>query len=242
MSKMLLSDLVPLVERCQIDEWLKTIDQWKQEHPLYYNEKDDIIMPQELIKAVSDITEGKAIVTTDVGQHQMWTAQWYKFSEPRSHITSGGLGTMGFGFPAAIGAALGRPDRTIVSITGDGGFQMTSMELATAVHYKIPIKIVLMNNGYLGMVRQWQEMFFGKRYSHSELESSNPDFVKMAECYGAIGYRAKNKEELNGALQKMMEEKELPVLVDVWVEREENVFPMVPAGAAIYEMVEGDNK
>lgn len=240
--KHVLRDLVPHVTACDSGEWLQTIDRWKIEHPLRYKKKAGAIMPQELIEAVSRITNGEAIVTTDVGQHQMWTAQWYKFSRPRSHLSSGGLGTMGYGFPAALGAAIGVPDRTVVAITGDGGFQMTAMELATAVHYRVPVKIVLMNNGYLGMVRQWQEIFYGGRYSHSELASSNPDFVKMAECYGAIGYRAKTRAELDVALARMMEEKELPVLVDVWVDPEENVYPMVPAGAAIFEMIEGDKE
>jgi acetolactate synthase-1/2/3 large subunit len=237
--KNVLADLAPLVSQCDSDEWLKTIDKWKQEHPLRYEKRGDQIMPQELIEAVSKVTKGQAIVATDVGQHQMWTAQWYKFTEPRSHITSGGLGTMGFGFPAALGAAIGNPGRTVVAITGDGGFQMTATELTTAVRYKVPVKIVILNNGYLGMVRQWQELFYGGRYSHSELGSSNPDFVKMAECHGAIGYRAKTHAELDLALRKMMEEKELPVLVDVHVAPDENVYPMVPAGAAIFEMVEG---
>jgi acetolactate synthase-1/2/3 large subunit len=237
--KYVLRDLVPLVSRCDSEEWLTTIAKWKQEHPLQFEKRDRVIMPQELIAAVSKATNGEAIVTTDVGQHQMWTAQWYKFNEPRSHITSGGLGTMGFGFPAALGAAIGRPDRTVVAITGDGGFQMTAMELATAVHYQVPVKIVIMNNGYLGMVRQWQEIFYGGRYSHSELAGSNPDFVKMAESYGAIGYRAKSRAELDEALTKMLAEKTLPVVVDVWVAPEENVYPMVPAGAAIFEMIEG---
>ncbi|MGH7495541.1 MAG: biosynthetic-type acetolactate synthase large subunit [bacterium] len=240
--KHVLRDLVPHVTACDSSAWLQTIDNWKTEHPLRYKKKEGTIMPQELIEAVSRVTNGEAIVTTDVGQHQMWAAQWYKFSQPRSHLSSGGLGTMGYGFPAALGAAIGMPGRTVVSITGDGGFQMTAMELATAVYYKVPVKIVLMNNGYLGMVRQWQEIFYGGRYSHSELASSNPDFVKMAECYGAIGYRAKTRDELEVALAKMMAEKELPVLVDVWVDQKENVYPMVPAGAAIFEMIEGDKE
>ncbi len=240
--KHVLRDLVPHVTACDSSAWLQTIDNWKTEHPLRYKKKEGTIMPQELIEAVSRVTNGEAIVTTDVGQHQMWAAQWYKFSQPRSHLSSGGLGTMGYGFPAALGAAIGMPGRTVVSITGDGGFQMTAMELATAVYYKVPVKIVLMNNGYLGMVRQWQEIFYGGRYSHSELASSNPDFVKMAECYGAIGYRAKTRDELEVALAKMMAEKELPVLVDVWVDQKENVYPMVPAGAAIFEMIECDKE
>ena len=240
--KHVLSDLIPHVNACDSKSWLAEIKKWKADHPLRYETNGPILKPQQVIQAVSEVTKGQAIVASDVGQHQMWTAQYYQFSEPRSHLSSGGLGTMGYGFPAAMGAAVGRPDRTAVAIVGDGGFQMTAMELATAVHYKIPVKIVILNNGYLGMVRQWQELFFEKRYSHSDLDASNPDFVKMAECYGAIGYRVHNSAELDEALKKMMAEQELPVLVDAIVDREENVYPMVPAGAAIYEMIEEDAK
>ena len=240
--KHVLSDLIPHVNACDSKSWLAEIKKWKADHPLRYETNGPILKPQQVIQAVSEVTKGQAIVASDVGQHQMWTAQYYQFSEPRSHLSSGGLGTMGYGFPAAMGAAVGRPDRTAVAIVGDGGFQMTAMELATAVHYKIPVKLGILNNGYLGMVRQWQELFFEKRYSHSDLDASNPDFVKMAECYGAIGYRAHNSAELDEALKKMMAEQELPVLVDAIVDREENVYPMVPAGAAIYEMIEEDAK
>ena len=236
--KQVLRDLIPLVQRCDSEEWLKTLARWKKEHPLRYRKSGSRLKPQEVIEAVSEVTRGEAIITTDVGQHQMWAAQYYTFTQPRSHITSGGLGTMGFGFPAALGAKLGCPDRTVVAITGDGGFQMTAMELATAVQYDIPVKVVILNNGYLGMVRQWQELFFEKRYSHSDLQSSNPDFVHLAEAYGALGYRVETRKQLMAALKAMMHEEHLPVVLDVQVEREENVYPMVPAGAAIYEMIE----
>ncbi len=236
--KQVLRDLIPLVQRCDSEEWLKTLARWKKEHPLRYRKSGSRLKPQEVIEAVSEVTRGEAIITTDVGQHQMWAAQYYTFTQPRSHITSGGLGTMGFGFPAALGAKLGCPDRTVVAITGDGGFQMTAMELATAVQYDIPVKVVILNNGYLGMVRQWQELFFEKRYSHSDLHSSNPDFVHLAEAYGALGYRVETRKQLMAALKAMMHEEHLPVVLDVQVEREENVYPMVPAGAAIYEMIE----
>jgi acetolactate synthase-1/2/3 large subunit len=238
--KQVLKDLLSVASRCESDEWLETIKSWKQEHPLKYKEDKKSLKPQRVIQEISQVTKGEAVIVTDVGQHQMWTAQYYKFKYPRSFISSGGLGTMGYGLPAGVGAALGKPERTVVSIIGDGGFQMTPMELATAVKYKVPLKIVVMNNGYLGMVRQWQELFYGGRYSHSELGTSNPNFVKLAEAYGAVGYRATNKKELTEALSKMMDENEKPALLDVVVESEENVYPMVPAGAAIYEMVEGE--
>ena len=238
--KQVLRDLLPLVQACDSAKWLQTIARWKKEHPLRYDKRGDAIKPQEVIEAISRLTRGEAIITTDVGQHQMWTAQWYQFTRPRSHLSSGGLGTMGYGFPAALGAAIGCPDRTVIAITGDGGFQMTAMELATAVNYRVPVKVVILNNGYLGMVRQWQELFFERRYAHSELDSSNPDFVELARSYGAVGYRVEDRRELETALKAMLEETERPVVLDVRVAREENVYPMVPAGAAIYEMIEGD--
>jgi acetolactate synthase-1/2/3 large subunit len=238
--KEVLKDMIPLVKRLDSDTWLGTIADWKEKHALKYEKNSEFLKPQQVIQMVSKFTKGEAIVATDVGQHQMWTAQWYQFTKPRSHITSGGLGTMGFGFPAAVGAAIGNPDRIIVAITGDGGFQMTSMELATAVKNKIPIKIVILNNGYLGMVRQWQELFFGGRYSHSELGNSNPDFVKLAQSYGAVAFHATNALEFEETFKKMMQENELPSLVNVIVDREENVYPMVPAGAALHEMIEGE--
>lgn len=238
--KYVLPELERVARKPSIDGWWKTINQWKKDHPLKVPESKDIIMPQHMIKMISEVTKGDAIVVTDVGQHQMWAAQLYNFNHPRSFITSGGLGTMGYGFPAAMGAAIAKPDRTVVCITGDGGFQMTAFELATAVENKVPVKIAIMNNGYLGMVRQWQQLFFEKRYSHSTLKQGNPDFVKLAESYGAVGMRATKPSEMKPMLEKAMKINDKPVVMDFAVAEEENCYPMVPAGAAVNEMVEED--
>ncbi len=236
--KQIIPQLTAQVSRVDTSEWMDHINEWRHTHPLRYRSREGEIAPQYMIQKLSEVTHGDAIVVTDVGQHQMWAAQYYSYNHTRSWITSGGLGTMGFGFPAAMGAAIGCPDRTVVCITGDGGFQMTAMELATAVDHKVPVKIAIMNNGYLGMVRQWQELFYGRRYSHSHLEPSNPDFVKLAEAYGAIGLRAKTPEELDIVLKQAMEINDLPVIIDIHVTQEENVYPMVPPGAALHEMVD----
>src|SRR5699024_1650202 len=196
-AKKVLPQLDKAIQKPNTDQWWTTIHKWQEEHPLRVPHKDGVIKPQEMIKAISEATNGNAIVATDVGQHQMWTAQHYTFNYPRSQITSGGLGTMGYGFPAAMGAAFGVKDRPVVAIVGDGGFQMTTCELATAVQYKLPLKIAIMNNGCLGMVRQWQELFFENRYSHSVLAEGNPDFVKLAESYGAAGFRASTPDEMH---------------------------------------------
>lgn len=236
--KQVLPEITKMVKAPETDDWWDTIHRWQEEHPLRVPESDEQIMPQFLIKKISEVTEGEAIMVADVGQHQMWLAQHYTFNHPRSMLTSGGLGTMGYGFPAAMGAQIGNPDRTVFCVSGDGGFQMTAFELATAVTYKVPVKVAIMNNGHLGMVRQWQQLFFNGRYSHSVLKQSNPDFVKLAESYGAVGMRVTKPEELEPALRKAMEINDRPVILDVVVPEEENCFPMVPAGAAVYEMVE----
>lgn len=236
--KQILPQLTASVSAVDTVEWMKQINEWRQSHPLRYRSREDEIAPQYMIQKLSEVTNGDAIVVTDVGQHQMWAAQYYSYNHTRSWVTSGGLGTMGFGFPAAMGAAIGCPDRTVVCITGDGGFQMTAMELATAVEHRVPVKVAIMNNGYLGMVRQWQELFYGRRYSHSHLEPSNPDFVKLAEAYGAVGLRARTPEELDVILKQAMEITDRPVIMDIHVTQEENVYPMVPPGAALHEMVD----
>ena len=217
------------------EDWLKRIVDWKKRHPLTYKQ-DDKLRPQFIIEEIFKLTKGEAIITTEVGQNQMWAAQWYKYNYPRTYLSSGGLGTMGYGFPAAIGAKVGRPEKAVFDIAGDGSIQMNIQELATAVTYKIPVKIAILNNGYLGMVRQWQELFYKKRYSYTTL--ANPDFVKLAESYGAVGIRATKKEEVKPAIKKALSIDNV-VLLDFHIEPEENVFPMVPAGEAINRMIGG---
>jgi acetolactate synthase-1/2/3 large subunit len=218
-------------------EWLGQIDEWKRTYPLKYDQEG--LKPQRVIEELSRLTQGQAIICTEVGQHQMWTAQYYRFSEPRSLVTSGGLGTMGFGFPASIGAQIAHPDRLVVNIAGDGSFQMNIQELGTAVAHNIPVKVIILNNFYLGMVRQWQEFFFDSRYSGTVLDS-NPDFVKIAEAYGAKGFRIATLEELPVILKRALETPG-PVVVDCRVEREENVLPMVPANSSIHQMIGVNN-
>ncbi|MEK6656246.1 MAG: biosynthetic-type acetolactate synthase large subunit [Nitrospirota bacterium] len=216
------------------ESWLKQIDEWKRERPLSY-EQDDIIKPQFVVEKINELTKGDAIITTEVGQNQMWTAQFYKFDKPRTLLSSGGLGTMGYGFPAAIGAQAAFPDRLVFDIAGDGSIQMNIQELATAVLNKLPVKVAILNNQYLGMVRQWQELFFDKRYSSVNLAGS-PDFVKLAEAYGAVGLRAVEPSDVEGVIKEAIKVKK-PVLMDFVVDREEDVFPMVPAGSAINQMI-----
>lgn len=215
-------------------DWLNRIDGWRSEGPLFYC-RGDAIKPQMVIETLNRVTEGKAIIATEVGQNQMWTAQFYRFDEPNTLLTSGGLGTMGYGFPAAIGAQAAFPDRLVVDIAGDGSIQMNIQELATAVNYNLPVKIVILNNGYLGMVRQWQEMFYGKRYSHTNISGQVPDFVKVAEAYGAVGLRTSNPAEVEDMLRKGIETPG-PVIMDFIVDAEEGVYPMVNPGAALTDM------
>ncbi len=215
--------------------WRTEIADWKSSHPMGYQASDTIIKPQYVIEQLRELTADDAIITTEVGQHQMWTAQFFSFSQPRTFLTSGGLGTMGYGLPAAVGAQAAFPERQVIDISGDGSFQMNSQELATLVQYKLPVKIAILNNNYLGMVRQWQEMFFDRRYSETTMELPI-DFVKLAEAYGATGLRATRPEEVGEVIRKALATPG-PVLMEFKVDREENVMPMVPAGAAINEMV-----
>ncbi|MEJ5300347.1 MAG: biosynthetic-type acetolactate synthase large subunit [Thermodesulforhabdaceae bacterium] len=215
--------------------WLEQIEDWKKTHPLTYNQQTDVIKPQFVIEKIYELSKGDAVITTEVGQNQMWTAQFYHFTEPRTLITSGGLGTMGYGFPAAIGAQVARPDKLVIDIAGDGSIQMNIQELITAVCNELPIKIAILNNGYLGMVRQWQELFYNKNYCQTCL-SAAPDFVKLAEAYGAVGLRAVTPDEVEPVIRKALETPK-PVIMDFIVDKEENVYPMVPAGKPINEML-----
>jgi acetolactate synthase-1/2/3 large subunit len=220
----------------RLEEWWSRIRSWQERHPLGYEDsKDAEIKPQYMIQALYEATEGNAIVTSDVGQHQMWTAQYFHFGKPRRWINSGGLGTMGFGLPAAMGAKVGCPDETVICIAGDGSVQMNMQELATCSQEGIAIKVFIMNNGYLGMVRQWQELFWDKRYSHVDM-GQWPDFVKLADAYGATGMRFEDKKTLVKDIQEALAT-EGPVLADVRVTREENTYPMIPAGKPARDMV-----
>ncbi len=219
-------------------EWLGYIKDLKKQCPLRYRLDSDGLKPQYIIEKIYEITRGEAIICTEVGQNQMWASQYYKYTKPRTLISSGGLGAMGFGLPASIGAKVGRPDKTVIDIAGDGSIQMVSQEFATAVANKIPVKVMLLNNGYLGMVRQWQEFFWNKRYSHTDIFNS-VDFVKLVEAYGGKGFRVTKKEDVAKTIKKALEIDNV-ALVDFWVEREENVFPMVPAGSSIDQMLECD--
>ncbi|NLK52064.1 MAG: biosynthetic-type acetolactate synthase large subunit [Syntrophomonadaceae bacterium] len=235
--------LIELLARVNADtgeraEWLDRVEQWKQEYPLHYTQDGENVKPQHVIEQIYEVTRGEAIITTEVGQNQMWAAQYYKFSQPRTMVTSGGLGTMGFGLPAAIGAQIGQPDKIVFGISGDGSFQMNSQEMATAVAYNLPVKVAILNNGYLGMVRQWQQLFYGGRYSQTDLLGVSPDFVKLAEAYGAVGIRVERPEEVRPALEKALSIPG-PVLLDFVVDREENVFPMVPPGGSLDDMLGG---
>ena len=232
-AKYILTELSNEVEHRERKEWFNKIAAWKEKHPFGYDTKAQVVKPQYVIEELWRQTSGEATIVTGVGQHQMWAAQFYKYSHPRQFITSGGLGTMGFGLPAAIGAQLADPEALVVDIDGDSSFNMTLTELSTAVMYDLPIKVCLLNNGYMGMVRQWQELFYGKRYSCSSLK--NPDFANLAKAFGAEGYTVDKKEDVPNGIKKMLAAKK-PCLVDFRIDPEENVWPMVAAGKGLHEM------
>ena len=220
--------------RTSITHWIHETEKWKKDFPLTYV-RNGTLKPQYVIEKVFELTKGKAIITTEVGQNQMWTAQFFKFLKPRTFLTSGGLGTMGFGFPAAIGAQVAFPKSLVVDIAGDGSIQMNIQELGTAVQFNLPVKVVILNNGYLGMVRQWQELFYQKRYTWTCLECA-PDFVKLADAYGAAGYMIESEDEVEAVLREAFHNGR-PTLINVKVNPEESVYPMVPAGAPLKDML-----
>jgi acetolactate synthase-1/2/3 large subunit len=233
--KRVLTRLIDQVHPLETEDWLTTIQEWKREHPLRY-QAGDALRAQHVLQRIGELTEGNAVVVTDVGQHQMWAAQFFLWMHPRTHITSGGLGTMGFSLPAAMGAAFGRTDLPIISISGDGGFQMNAQELATIVQHRLPLKIFIINNGFLGMVRQWQELFWRRRYSQVEL--ANPDFVKLAEAYGCPASRVTSPGEIDEAITRALAHTDGPICVEFAVAREDNVYPMIPAGQTVNEMLD----
>jgi len=232
-AKFILDELAKQAEYKERKQWFEKIGEWKRKFPFRYDRNSSTIKPQYVVEEICRQTEGKAIIATGVGQHQMWTAQFYKFHRPRQFLSSGGLGTMGFGLPAAIGAQIARPDATVIDIDGDHSFNMTMTELATAVEHNLPIKVCIMNNGYMGLPRQWQELFYNKRYAMSHL--SNPDYATVARALGAVGETAEKKTDVAKVIKMMLGEKR-PCVVDFKIEREENVWPMVPAGKSLDEM------
>ena len=252
-AKLVMEEILPLVQPMKIEPWVNQLRTWQKTHPLKDVEANTRLSPTKIVKAICEVFPD-AIISTEVGQNQMWGALFYNYQTPRTLLTSGGLGTMGYGFPAAIGAQIGNPDRRVIDIAGDGSIQMNIQELATALTHNVPVIVAILNNGYLGMVRQWQEMFFDRRYAsvcllgddtcpHGCSEPTEhcpvyiPDFVKLAESYGALGLRVAKEEEIKPTLKLAERTTDKPVLIDFLIEREANVFPMVPAGAGINEMV-----
>jgi acetolactate synthase-1/2/3 large subunit len=253
-AKTILKEMINLLEKKERKGWLKQIKEWKSQYPLSYSNSDGKLHPQFIIEKLLEMTEGEAVITTEVGQHQMWTAQYYKPKSPRQFISSGGLGTMGFGYPAAIGAKFANPDKEVIAIAGDGSFQMNMQEMAVAILNEVNVKVIIINNQYLGNVRQWQQMFYNKNYSNSCLARRKdcdplcntpnrnkcpvyvPDFVKWAQSYGAVGLRITKKEEVEKTLKQMIET-DKSVVIDAWVEIEENVLPIVPAGKSLDEFI-----
>ncbi|MEN8904703.1 MAG: biosynthetic-type acetolactate synthase large subunit [Clostridiales bacterium] len=236
-------NIVDILEKTEnlLDEkpytsWNERIEELKEKHPLKYK-KDDVLRPHYIIERLYSLTKGDAIITTEVGQNQLWAAQFYKYKEPRQFISSGGLGTMGYGLGACIGAQLGRPDKKVINVAGDGSFRMNLTEIATAVEYKIPIIIALLNNQVLGMVRQWQELFYDKRYSSTTIERAT-DFVKLAEAFGAIGINVSSKDDVDKAIEKALSQTDTPVVINFEIDKDDKVFPIVPPGAAISDLIE----
>jgi acetolactate synthase-1/2/3 large subunit len=231
----LLKGVTARARKSALSEWVGQVGEWSSSHKLSYKVQGKRMKPQYVVERLYELTKGDAIITTEVGQNQMWAAQFYLFDRPRTFLTSGGLGTMGYGFPAAIGAQVAFPDKVVIDIAGDGSIQMNIQELATAVQYRLPVKVAILNNNFLGMVRQWQELFYGGRYSQTCMEVM-PDFVKLAEAYGAVGLRAKKASEVDETIKKALAVNDRPVIMEFVVDREENVYPMVPAGQPLNKM------
>jgi acetolactate synthase-1/2/3 large subunit len=234
-ARLSVEDLLPHIEKADTDDWLDQIEEWRRKYPLKYP-KQGGLRAQHVLDRLHALTQGAAIITTDVGQHQMWAAQFCLSTTNRNWISSGGAGTMGYGFPAAIGAQFGRPEKQVWAVVGDGGFQMTQAELATAQNHKLPVKCVIINNNYLGMVRQWQELFYDNRYSGVDLEG-NPDFVKLAEAFGVKAWRIKRPADVDRILEQASEYRGGPCVVVAEVVQEDNVFPMIPSGASLRDML-----
>ena len=235
-----LKEINKIIKPPKIDKWLKEVAKVKKDNSLHYepkaSAKDNQIKPQYVVEELYKQTKGEAIICTEVGQNQMWAAQFYQYNHPRTYISSGGFGTMGYGFPAAIGAQLAQPNKKVIDIAGDGSIQMNIQEMIVAVQHKLPIIIAILNNGFLGMVRQWQQLFYDKRYSHTDIESA-PDFIKLAEAYGAVGILVKENKEVIPAIKKALKIKDRPIVIDFKVCREENVYPMVPSGKSLKETI-----
>ncbi|HRZ28381.1 MAG TPA: biosynthetic-type acetolactate synthase large subunit [Spirochaetota bacterium] len=232
-----LNEINKMIKAPSIDPWIKEVMKMKEEHPLTYDQpQKGMIKPQFVVEEIYRLTKGDAVICTEVGQNQMWAAQFYKYTQPRTFISSGGLGTMGYGFPAAIGAQLARPDKRVIDIAGDGSIQMNIQELIVAVQHRLPVIVAILNNGFLGMVRQWQQLFYEKRYSHTCINFA-PDFVKLAEAYGAAGIRVEEKEDVAAAIKKALSINDRPIIIDFAVNREENVYPMVPAGKSVKDTI-----
>lgn len=235
--KEVLTELLKHVKPLPTEGWLKDIQLWKEQNPLRYLTDGDLIKPQYVIQQLWEATNGDALVTTDVGQHQMWAAQYYHFNQPNAFMTSGGLGTMGYGFPAAIGVQIARPDKTVVCISGDGSIQMNIQELTTAVIHKLPIKVAILNNSFYGMVRQWQHFFYQDRFSSSSMDG-NPDFVKVAEAYGGAGFRATKVSDVRSVIDESMKITDRPCFIDFVCPKDENVMPMIPAGQSMEQIMD----
>jgi acetolactate synthase-1/2/3 large subunit len=234
-ARLVVEELIPQVEMLDTDEWLRQCNRWRRQYPLKYP-KQGGLRAQHVLDRLNHLLGGRAVITADVGQHQMWAAQFLRTTSNRHWITSGGAGTMGFGFPAAIGAQFARPEAEVWAVVGDGGFQMTQSELATAAVHKLPVKCLIVNNNYLGMVRQWQELFFENRLSGVDLEG-NPDFVRLAEAYGVKGIRIKRPADVDRTLREARAYRDGPCVIVAEVVKEDNVFPMIPSGAPVSAMI-----